>query len=66
MASSVKRDSGTRYLPDPFLLRGRPLDVRKLLPEGLLDDARAAEVAKAYNAKEGVIVEVRNGRRTLV
>ncbi|CAM9749489.1 unnamed protein product [Ascophyllum nodosum] len=33
-------------------------DVRKLLPEGLLDDARAAEVAKAYNAQEGVIVEV--------
>lgn len=34
------------------------LDVRKLLPEGLLDDTRAAEVAKAYNALEGVIVEV--------
>ncbi|CAN0132471.1 unnamed protein product [Ectocarpus fasciculatus] len=33
-------------------------DVRKLLPEGLLDDARAQEVAKAYNAQEGVIVEV--------
>eukprot|EP00903_Cladosiphon_okamuranus_P015630 g14433.t1 len=33
-------------------------DVRKLLPEGLLDDARAQEVAKAYNAQEGVIVEI--------
>lgn len=33
-------------------------DVRMLLPEGLLDDARAQEVAKAYNAREGVIVEV--------
>ncbi|CAM9267857.1 unnamed protein product [Pylaiella littoralis] len=33
-------------------------DVRKLLPEGLLDDARAQEVARAYNAQEGVIVEV--------
>eukprot|EP00904_Undaria_pinnatifida_P006350 jgi/Undpi1/2845/HiC_scaffold_14.g06222.m1 len=33
-------------------------DVKKLVPEGLLDDARAAEVAKAYNAQEGIIVEV--------
>lgn len=44
----------------PFALPGRRRrpDVRKLLPEGLLDDARAAEVAKAYNAQEGVIAEV--------
>ena len=35
-----------------------PADVKKLVPEGLLDDARAAEVAKAYNAQEGIIVEV--------
>lgn len=33
-------------------------DVRKLLPGGLLDDARAADVAKAYNAQEGVVVQV--------
>ena len=37
--------------------------MRKLLPEGLLDDARAAEVAKAYNAQEGVIVEVGKRKR---
>lgn len=41
-----------------LLLLRREADVRKLLPEGLLDDARAQEVAKAYNAQEGVIVEV--------
>eukprot|EP00752_Nemacystus_decipiens_P018183 g16313.t1 len=33
-------------------------DVRKLLPEGLLDDARAQAVAKAYNAREGVLVQI--------
>lgn len=32
--------------------------MRKLLPGGLLDDARAADVAKAYNAQEGVVVQV--------
>lgn len=49
-----------------FYFLGHALDVRKLLPEGLLDDARAAEVAKAYNAQEGVIVEVKDGRTSLV
>lgn len=43
-----------------FVMENQP-DVRKLLPEGLLDDARAQEVARAYNAQEGVIVEVRGG-----
>lgn len=45
-----------------FFCCGNQPDVRKLLPEGLLDDARAQEVAKAYNAQEGVIVEVRGLR----
>lgn len=46
-----------------YVFMPRKTDVRKLLPEGLLDDARAQEVAKAYNAQEGVIVEVHGAKR---
>lgn len=49
---------GALLKPPCAAIRFVLLDVKKLLPEGCLDDARAAEVAKAYNAQEGIVVEV--------
>lgn len=44
--------------PRFFICRFR-VDLRKLLPAGVLTDACAAEVAKAYNAQQGVVMQVR-------